>query len=156
MIGPVALNSARRVLAVVAILCVGTGCYQYSPAPLAAVQRGQAVRVTLTPAGATALASAIGPGATALDGRVVRRTSADVTLALTQIARGPDEPEQFLQNDPLTLPLATGPSFALRVLDRPRTALALGGIVAVIVAGRIVANQPGIFSTKATVSQSTK
>jgi hypothetical protein len=145
-----------RLLAAAAILCAAAACYQYEPASLTAVTPGRTVRVTLTPAGANALALAIGPGATALDGRVMRRTDADVTLALTQIARGPEQPEQFLQNDPLTLSLASSPSFALRVFDKPRTALTFGGILAVIVAGRVFMNQAGIFSAKGTVSQSTK
>jgi hypothetical protein len=149
-------QNAKNLLAVVPVLCAGTACYQYQPAPLTAVTPGQAVRVTLTPSGAAALASSIGPGATSLDGRVLQRTDAELTLALTQIARGPDEPEQFLQNEPLTLPLTTAGTFAVRSLDKPRTVLAAGGIVALVIAGKLFLDQPGIFSTKTTVSQGTK
>jgi hypothetical protein len=110
----------------------------------------------LTPAAAGALASTIGPGATSLDGHVMQRTNADVTLALTQIARGPDEPEQFLQNERLTLRLASGSAFAVRTFDKPRTALAAGAVVALVVAGKVFMSQPAIFGTRSTVSQGAK
>jgi hypothetical protein len=110
----------------------------------------------LTPAAAGALASTIGPGATSLDGHVMQRTNADVTLALTQIARGPDEPEQFLRNERLTLRLASGSAFAVRTFDKPRTALAAGAVVALVVAGKVFMSQPAIFGTRSTVSQGTK
>jgi hypothetical protein len=146
----------KGLIAAVPMLCVGAACYQYQPAPLSAVQPGQAVRVNLTLDGGAALASAIGPGATALDGRVVRRDDREITLALTQIMRAADQPEEFLQNEPLTLPLTGGATFSVRSLDKGRTVLAAGSIVALIVAGKAFIDQPGIFTTKGTVSQGTK
>jgi hypothetical protein len=144
-----------KLMAVVPVLGAGTACYMYQPAPLTAVEPGRSVRVTLTPEGAAGLASTIGPGATTLDGRVLARTPADVTLALTQIQRG-EGPEEFLQNDRLTLPWNGTSSVAVRSLDKPRTVLAAGGIAAVVIVGKIFGDQAGIFSTKSTVSSSTK
>ncbi|HXT15100.1 MAG TPA: hypothetical protein VN706_05690 [Gemmatimonadaceae bacterium] len=142
--------------ATVPAIIVGTGCYGYESAPRTAVRPGQSVRVTLTPAGAAALAGSIGPGATSLDGRIVRRTDTELTLALTQVARGPDQPEEFLQNEPLTMSFANGETFAVRGLDKTRTALTVGGIAALVIAGKAFISQPGIFTTKGGVSQSTK
>jgi hypothetical protein len=113
------------------------------------------VHVTLTPAAAAALASTIGPNAASVDGRVLSRAGADVTIAVTQIART-EGPEQFLQNEPLTFSLAGASALGVRSWDKGRTLLAAGGIVAAVVAGQIFIDQSGIFAPKGGVSSSTK
>jgi hypothetical protein len=142
-------------MAALPAIVAGTGCYQYQDSPTDAVRPGQVVHVTLTPAAAAALASAIGPNAASVDGRVLSRAGADVTIAVTQIART-EGPEQFLQNEPLTFSLAGASALGVRSWDKGRTLLAAGGIVAAVVAGQIFIDQSGIFAPKGGVSSSTK
>jgi len=143
------------VLAAAPVLCTGAGCYQYQAYDSARIQPGQVVRVELAPGAGAALASTIGPNATTLDGRVLSLTPADVTVALTQITRSVG-PEQFLHDEPVSLPLSSVAAFRVRAVDKPRTALAIGGIIAAVVAGQVFIDQSGIFGGKTTVSGSTK
>jgi hypothetical protein len=113
------------------------------------------VYVDLTAPGAAALAPTIGPNATALNGRVLRRTGDDLTLAVTQIDRS-SGPEQFLKGDPISFSLLNVSAVRRRSFDRQRTVLAVGGVIAAIVVGQIFVDQSGIFSNKGTVSGSTK
>jgi hypothetical protein len=144
-----------KLMAAVPVIFAGTACYQYRTSGPDAVQPGQVVHVDLTAPGAAALASSIGPNATALNGRVLTRAGNDVTLAVTQIDRGAD-PEQFLKGDPISFSLANVSGIRLRSFDKQRTMLAVGGIVAAVVVGQIFIDQSGIFSSKGTVSGSTK
>jgi hypothetical protein len=141
--------------AAVPVLFTGTACYQYRTSGPDAVQPGQVVHVDLTAPGAAALASSIGPNATALNGRVLTRAGNDVTLAVTQIDRGA-APEQFLKGDPIAFSLMNVSSVQLRSFDKQRTALAIGGIVGAIVIGQIFIDQSGIFATKTAPPVNTK
>jgi hypothetical protein len=136
-----------KMMAAVPAIVAGTACYQYRTMGPEAVQPGQIVHVDLTAPGAAALASAIGPNATALNGRVLTRAGNDVTLAVTQIDRG-SAPEQFLKGDAVTLSLANVAGLQLRSFDKQRTALAVGGVIAAIVVGQIFIDQSGIFVNK--------
>jgi len=113
------------------------------------------VHVDLTAPGAATLASAIGPNATALNGRVLTRAGNDVMLAVMQIDRS-NGPEQFLKDEPISLSLDNLSAIQLRSFDKQRTALAVGGVVAVLVAGRLFLDQDGLFSNKGTSSGNTK
>ena len=81
-------------------MLAGAACYQYRTSGPDAVQPGQIVHADLTAPGAAVLAPAIGPNATALNGKVLSRAGNDVTLAVNQIDRG-SAPEQFLNGEPL-------------------------------------------------------
>ena len=149
------MTRAIVLTAAVPAMIVGTGCYQYQEFRTDALQTGQTVHVSLTAPGAVSLAPSIGANATGLNGRVTSRAGTDLTLALTQIDRS-NGPEQFLRDEPLTLSLANIASAQVRSFDRPRTLLAIGGIVAAVVAGQIFIDQSGIFSTKRTISTGTR
>jgi hypothetical protein len=142
-------------MAAVPAIVAGTACYQYRTMGPGAVQPGQIVHVDLTAPGAAALASAIGPNATALNGRVLTRAGNDVTLAVTQIDRG-NAPEQFLKGDPVMLSLQNVSGLQLRSFDKQRTALAIGGVIAAVVVGQVFVDQSGIFTNKNAPSGSTK
>jgi len=142
-------------MAAVPVLLTGTACYQYRTSGPDAVQPGQVVRVDLTAPGAAALASSIGPNATALNGRVLTRAGNDVTLAVTQINRGA-EPEQFLKGDPISFSLANVSSVQTRSFDKQRTWLAIGGVVAAVVVGQIFIDQSGVFASKGGPPSTTK
>lgn len=137
------------------MLSTGTACYQYTTSRPDALQPGQVVHVDLTIPGAASLASAIGPHATALSGKVLTRAGNDVTLAVTQIDRG-TEPEQFLKGDPISFSLDNTSGVQVRSFDKPRTALAIGGVIVAVIAGKVFIDQSGIFVNKNGVSGSTK
>jgi hypothetical protein len=120
-----------------------------------AVQPGQIVHVELTAPGAAALASTIGPSATGLNGRVITRAANDMTLAVTQIERS-NGPEQFLKGDPVSFSLGNIAGLQRRSFDKARTALAIGGVIAAVVAGQLFIDQSGVFTNKNTNSGNTK
>lgn len=142
-------------MAAVPAIVAGTACYQYTSSGPDRVQPGQIVHVDLTAPGAATLAPAIGPDATALNGRVLARAGNDVTLAVTQIDRA-NGPEQFLKGDPLSVSLNSIAAVQLRSFDKARTALAIGGVIAAVVVGRVFIDQSGLFSNKGVTSGNTK
>lgn len=146
----------RSVRAIAALLIWPlAACYQYQSSDVARLQPGQMVRVTLTPSASASLAQSIGARASLLDGRVVARSDRDVTLALTQITRTAGE-EQFLRDEPLSMPLGNAESWRVRSVDTPRTLLAVGSVVAVFAAGRVFLDQASLFGGRAAVSQGSK
>lgn len=142
-------------VAAVSAMLAGTACYQYTSSGPEGIQPGRIVRVDLTAPGAATLASTIGPDATALNGRVLTRAGDDVTLAVTQIDRA-NGPEQFLKGDPIALTLGNLSAISLRSVDKQRTVLTIGGIVAAFVIGRVFLDQDGLFSNKGTPSGNTR
>lgn len=144
-----------KYFAAVPVLLAGTACYQYRTSGRDAVQPGQVVHIDLTAPGAAALAPAIGPNATALNGKVLTRAGNDLTLAVTQIDRG-SAPEQFLRGEPISLSFDNVLGIRMRRFDTPRTVLAIGGIIAAVVAGQAFLDQSGIFTNKGIGSGNTK
>jgi len=142
-------------MATVPAMLAGTGCYEYRASPVASVKPGQSVHVVLNQDGAAALTSSIGPNAASLDGKILRVSADEVTIAVTQIVRIAG-PEEFMKDEPLSFPLAGATSATVRSLDKPRTVLAIGAILTGVVLGNIIANQAGIFTTKSGPSSSTK
>ena len=107
-----------KYFAAVPVLLAGTACYQYRTSGRDAVQPGQVVHIDLTAPGAAALAPAIGPNATALNGKVLTRAGNDLTLAVTQIDRG-SAPEQFLRGEPISLSFDNVLGIRMRRFDTP-------------------------------------
>jgi len=124
-----------------------SGCYEYQSAAVTRVRPSETIQVTLSPDASRSLASTIGPHATTLDGRVLSVDSNTLRLAVTQIAREAG-PEEFLKNEPIDVPASGASRIMVRSLDRPRTWLAFGGLVAGVIAAGIVSNQPGIVTVK--------
>jgi hypothetical protein len=135
--------SAR--LAVVAV--VASGCYQYHDASPTAVRPDETVHVVLSSDASSSLAGTIGPNATSIDGRVMAVDSNSMRLAVTQIARALG-PEEFLQSEPIDVPTRGALIVSVRSVDRVRTFLAFGGILAGVVVAHTLSNSPGIFSTR--------
>lgn len=131
----------------VPVLITGTACYEYRDARLADVHRAATVHVVLSAAASTSLAPAIGPNATSIDGQVVSIDGATMRLAATQIARAVG-PEEFLRNETVDLPAAGALSISVRSVDRVRTVLAVGAILAGAFAAHKLTDQPGIISVK--------
>src|SRR5690349_4040642 len=143
--------SARFLLLVAA----STGCYQYREMSPTTVRPDETVHVVLSGDASSSLAGAIGPNATSIDGRVVSIDSSRICLAVTQIARALG-PEEFLQYEPIDVPTRGALTISVRSVDRARTVLAFGGILAGVFAARTLTTAPGIFSTTGAPAGSSK
>jgi hypothetical protein len=145
----------RTLMAAVPALAAGTGCYEYNAASVTGVRPGETVHLVLSPSGSTALATAIGPNATTLDGRILRGDSGQLTLAVTQIERSVG-PEEFMRDEAITIPTQHTASIAVRRLDRPRTFLTVGALVAGVFLAHVVSEQSGVVTVKGGPSTGTK
>ena len=140
------MSVTRRAIALV-LVAAGAGCYEYHTAAPGAVRPDAMVHVVLSSDASSALASAIGPNATSLDGRVLAIDSSRMRLAVTQIARVVG-PEEFLQNEPIDVPTRGALAVTVRSVDRLRTALTFGGLLAGVFAAHALTDSPAIFTTK--------
>jgi len=140
------------------LVAAAPACYQYREASPTAVRPDETVHVVLSSDVSSSLAGAIGPNATSLDGRVLSVGSGQMRLAVTQIARAVG-PDQFLQSEPIDLPLPTHGALvvSVRSMDRSRSALlAVGGLVAGFIAVHTLSSSPAIVSTTGVPSGSSK
>lgn len=118
-----------------AILAPATGgCYRLSPIE-STPDAGREVRVDLTDAGSTRLASLIGPRIESLDGRAVQATDSSLVLAVSAtIARS--GMSVHWSNERVDVPRTAIARVRGRQLDRKRTWLmAAVGVVGVIAIG---------------------
>jgi len=130
----------RTLMAAVPVLVAGAGCYEYNTTSVERVQPGETVHVVLSPSGSTALASAIGPNATTLDGRILRQDPSELTLAVTQIERSVG-PEEFMRDEAIAVPTQHAASITVRRLDRPRTFLT-------VFLAHVATQQAGVVTVK--------
>jgi hypothetical protein len=151
-------RTGARIVALAAtipVLIMGTGCYEYHSASVATVRPTETVHVALSSEATASLAPTIGPNATTLDGEVLSVDSRTLRLAVTQIARAVG-PEEFLRNEPIDVPASGASSITVRKVDRMRTMLAFGGIIAGAIVARIATNSPGVVTVKGGPSSGTK
>jgi len=132
-----------------------TACYGYNAADVSALRPAQTVHVTLSPEAAVALKQSIGPNASTLDGRVLAVEADHLRIALTQIVRTTG-PEEFLQNEPIDVPLAGTSTVSVRRFDGVRTILAVGGIIGTAIAAAAVTQQPTITTVRGGPTASTR
>jgi hypothetical protein len=149
------LYNAKVLIAAVPVLAAGTGCYEYQQAPSSALHPGQSVHVELTPTGSSSLVPTIGPNAQGIDGKIITSDATRLSLAATQIVRTVG-PEEFLRDEPISIPANGFGAVTIRQLDKPRTILATALIIGGVILAQVVANQTGIFNNKNTPSQGTK
>ena len=149
------MSGSVRSLAAAATLAFTSGCYAYHSVSPARVRPDETVHVVLSSAASSALASTIGPNATALDGRVLAVDGTRVRLALTQIARAVG-PEEFLNNDPVDVPLSGALEIRVRSFDRFRTLLAVGGLMSSAILAHTLSDSPGVVAGKGGPSTGTK
>ena len=111
-----------------------------------AVRPNETVHVVLSSDASSSLAGTIGPNATSIDGRVMSIDSSRIRLAVTQIARVLG-PEEFLQYEPIDVPTRGALTISVRSVDRVRTVLAFGTLLAGVFAARMWSTSPGLVST---------
>lgn len=149
------LRSRGLVLLASVPVLAGTGCYEYHSASIASVRPTETVHVALSPEATVSLASTIGPNATMLDGEVLSVDANTLRLAVTQIARAVG-PEEFLKNEPIDVPASGALEITVRSVDRMRTMLALGGLIAGVIVARVATTSPGVVTVKGGPSTGTK
>jgi hypothetical protein len=137
------------------LMAAASGCYEYHTASPTDVRPAETVHVVLSSDASTALASTIGPNATSIDGRVLAVDSNRMRLAVTQIARAVG-PEEFLQNEPIDVPTRGALAVTVRSVDRLRTALAFGGLLAGVIAAHTLTDSPAVLATKGGPSSGSK
>lgn len=142
-------------MAAVPVLVAGTGCYEYRSADVSGVRTGETVHLVLNRSGSAALAPAIGPSATSLDGRVLRDDAGELMLAVTQIDRSVG-PEEFMRNESIVVPTRSAESITVRRLDRPRTLLAAGALLAGVFLAHVATEQAAVVTVKGGPSSGTK
>lgn len=104
-----------------------SGCYAYVPPPesSAAPLPGREVRVELTDAGTAALAPKVGPGVTAVVGRVVSADDSALTLAVTTTEKR-NGLEDLWKGENVAVQRAQVATLQERRFSRSRTAVAAG------------------------------
>ncbi|HET7457595.1 MAG TPA: hypothetical protein VFJ74_08060 [Gemmatimonadaceae bacterium] len=131
---PRAARPTRRAwrLAVAALIGVAStvGCYAYVPTAGAPVPSGSRVRVQLTDAGSTSLASYLGPSVVSVTGRLLASDDSVVNVAMsaTQLSDGS---EHYWNGEPVAVPRRLASTVQLRRFSGGRTALlsaAVGGL----------------------------
>lgn len=137
------------------LLLLSVGCYEYREARVTDVRPDATVHVVLSAEAATALAGSIGPNATSIDGRVLSVDTRTLRLSATQIGRAVG-PEEFLRDEPIDVPSLGALSISIRSVDRVRTVLAIGGILASVFAAHALTDQPGIIATRGGPTTGTK
>ena len=136
-----------RMVATVPVILTGTACYEYHAASVSEIHPGETVHLVLRSDASSSLATTIGPNATTLDGRVVAVDASGVRLAVTQIERSTG-PEEFLKNEPIDVPVGGASSITVRSVDRIRTVLVFGGLLAAAIAAHATTTEPGIGSVR--------
>lgn len=116
-----------------------SACYGYVPVAQPPAAEAQ-VRVTLTDAGTATMVGAVGPSIELIDGRLVRADADSVVLGVTQTTsrRGV---ESDWRGERIAVPRSGVATVEARRLSRVRTALAVAGGVAVLVAGAVGFNR---------------
>ncbi|MBC7790944.1 MAG: hypothetical protein H7Z74_13440 [Anaerolineae bacterium] len=126
-----------RPLAIVLVACLAQGCYAYIPVSTASPAVGANVRATLTDSGTAALSGYLGARIASVDGRLQSSTDSSLTLAVA-VVRSRTADESFWKGERITLRRDLIATVEQRRLSRPRTALSLGGALAVIATAAVV------------------
>jgi hypothetical protein len=116
-------------------LVTTTGCYTLQPVVGPAPEAGAQLGFDITDAGRVALGGSMGPSIARIEGRLLRRESADVVVAVRSV-RFITGGEQTWAGEPVTLkPEYVGTTYVRR-LSKSRTiaasALALGAVALIV------------------------
>jgi hypothetical protein len=125
------------VRALAALLLLSAGCYRYRDARPVELAAGAHAAVALSDTGSRLLASAVGPRAARLEGRLLSAEPSGVTLAVSSIVRAPHQEERWPQES-VRVPMSAVQRLEVRRLDRKRSAIFAGVAVLGLVATRAV------------------
>ncbi|MHB1071870.1 MAG: hypothetical protein ACYC3Q_03500 [Gemmatimonadaceae bacterium] len=122
------------------------GCYTTRRVSPEHASPAQPVRLWVGMGGAAALVPAVGPGVSQMEGEVLSRDDSMVTLRLQRLTRR-DGGEETFAGDPVSIRLSAIDSAFTRRLDRRRSLLLGGGVVAGAWLVRALADQSGFIRT---------
>ncbi|HEX6626705.1 MAG TPA: hypothetical protein VF105_02005 [Gemmatimonadaceae bacterium] len=130
---------------VIAGLFLCSACYQYSQFQPTSSALGKAVRVQLTDAGTTHVASLVGPGADYLDGNLASLTDSSYTISLADLGRR-NGTEETWKGEAVSLARADVESIGVRKTSGGKSAALAAALVsgAVLVARSIGAGEGAI------------
>lgn len=118
----------RWLAALTAVTVVSSGCYVHrvivdsSPAP------NTSVTITLTSDGTSELSGALGPGARAVDGRVLPSAPDTIALAVHRVRRVGGRIEDW-KGEHVSVPRPAVAGVEARLLSAPATGAVVGGAV---------------------------
>jgi len=126
---------ARPAVAI-SVTLAAWGCYTFTTLRTGSPTPGVGVRVTLDREAAARLTDQLGPGASALDGRVLSSTHDSVVLAVTRVLRQNESVDPW-KGERVALERGSVTLIQGRNLSVARTTLLAGGFVAAVI---IIAN----------------
>lgn len=130
---------------VIAGLLFSSACYQYNQFQPTQSALGKAVRVQLTDAGTTHVASLVGPGADYLDGNLASLTDSTYTISLADLGRR-NGTEETWKGEAISLSRSDVESIGVRKASGGKSAALAAALVsgAVLVARSIGAGEGAI------------
>ena len=117
----------NKLVVVVALLACGA-CYQYASFQPTSSTLGHAVRVQLTDAGTSHVASLVGPGASYLDGNLSTLTDSSFTIAVMDLGRQ-NGTEESWKGEQVTVARTEAASIELRKAAPGRSAALTAALV---------------------------
>lgn len=135
-------------LVVIAVLSLCGACYQYAAFQPSTSTLGQAVRIQLTDAGTSHVASLVGPGASYLDGNLASLTDSSFTVSVVDLGRI-NGTEETWKGEQVTVSRSEAASIELRKAAPGRSAALTAALVggAALVARAMGAGE-GIIRTR--------
>jgi hypothetical protein len=129
----------RYIAFLVALLA---GCYVYEPVTTASTPTGRPVRLTLTDAGTTNLASELGPSVEAVGGKLIGNTSDAYVLALSD-SRKRNGVEIDWRGEQVSISKSLVATIQQRQFSRTRTTFVTVGLIAALLVARQTLWGPG-------------
>lgn len=123
-------NFRRPSLTLLALPALLSSCHTYRPMVASTPASGVRVRAELTDLGTVELARYVGPGAGAIEGRVLQATDSIVTLGVLTV-RNRNGIESYWKGERVAVPRELVSTLSTRTLSRSRTTLAAGTLVGV-------------------------
>ena len=124
-------RAIRRRAAVLLLPWAVTACRSYAPIATAAAPVDAPVRIALTDRGSADLAEVLGARTREVHGRDAERTDSALVLRVTTVRREGADEERW-RGEPVRLPLAAVARVEREALSRPRSALLVGGVLALL------------------------
>ena len=131
------LSARSRVLSIVSLVLVASGCYRLTPIEGASPTAGQEVRLSLSDEGSVRLAPMIGPRIDAIDGKAVQTTDTAFVLAVESVVTQAGRSMAWSM-ERLTVPRSAVSAVRTRTLDRRKSWIVAGlGVVGAIALGEV-------------------
>jgi len=136
-----------RVLPLVLLVAVASGCYTYTPVKTEAEpKQGTQLRFELTLTGGDSMARWLGPSVKTVDGRLVVADSESYELGVTQVIMYSGM-EQYWKGETVTLPKPYVASVQGRTFSYAKTGVLAGAILLCAAALKVGGGFSGVFGS---------